>query len=128
MLLRNESKVKYSIQIRLIFDDDRRRNLEIQVGDKIQVSYRRNGRIKCDIGIIKEIKPYIHSKRWHFSKKESAIIIVDMSEENVAMLEKIDMYDIIDIRKILPTESETEPDFEIENTVTPDEDSVLEKE
>ena len=103
MLLRNDSRIKHSIQIRLVFDDNRRRLLEIHEFDKVQISYRKNGRIKFGYGIIKKIKPYVYTKKW-FSKKESAIIEIDMSSENNSKVECIDMYDIIDIRKrhILP--------------------------
>lgn len=108
MLLRNESKIKHIIQVKLVFDDDKTKELEIQEGDKIHVSYRKNGFARCGIGIIKEIKPYVYSKRLHFSRKESATIIVDMSIDNMAKVEMIDLYDIIDIIKLPLADAETE--------------------
>ena len=104
MLLRNESRVKHSIQIKLVFDDDRVRELEISEFDYVQVSYRKNGCIRQGVGIIREIKPYMHSKRWTFCRRmaESAIITLDMSEDLVSCVDKFDMNDIIDIRKLKP--------------------------
>ena len=64
------------------------------------MSYRKNGCLKQAVGIIKEIKPYTHTKRFPFCKHESAIIILDMSEDLMCCVDKIDLYDIIDIRKI----------------------------
>ena len=103
MLLRNESRIKHSIQIKLVFDDDRVRELEISEFDHVQVSYRKNGCIRQGVGIIREIKPYIPSKKWSFCKRiaESAIIALDMSEDLVSCVDKFDMQDIIDIRKIM---------------------------
>ena len=105
MLLRNESRIKHVIQVKLVFDDDKITELEIQEGDKIHVSYRKNGFARCGIGIIKEINPYVYSKKLHFCRKETATIIVDMSLDNIAKVEKIDLYDIIDIIK-LPLEED----------------------
>lgn len=114
MLLRNESRIKHSIEIKLIFDDNKTRELEINEFDYVQVSYRKNGCIKCGLGIIRNIKPYIHTKKWSFCKKESAIITLDMSESNVSCIDKIDLYDIIDIRKVQLEENNCECDCNLD--------------
>lgn len=116
MLLRNESRVRHSIDIKLVFDDNRVRKLEINEGDYVQVSYRKNGCIKCGVGIIRDIKAYIHSKKWPFCKRESAVITLDMSEDFISCIDKIDMFDIIDIRKIEydnTTDDNPNPDFDV---------------
>ena len=116
MLLRNESRVKHSIEICLVFDDHRKRELEIQESDCIQVSYRKNGCIRQGVGVIRKIEPYIHTKKFSFCKRESAVITLDMSEDHVCCVDKFDIYDIIDIRKIQicePDNDITEPDFDV---------------
>lgn len=104
MLLRNESKVKHSIDIKLVFDDNTTRELELNVGDFVHVSYRRNGSLKYGIGIIKRIEPYI-KKFFHcdcHNVCESAMIVLDMSENNMACVEKIELNDIVDIKLMYP--------------------------
>ena len=106
MLLRNESRVKHIVQIRLVFDDNTKCELEIQEGDYVQISYRKNGCLRQSDGIIRKITPYIHTKKLSCCIKEnyeSAVITLDMSEEYECRVEKIDILDIIDI-KILPTD------------------------
>lgn len=98
MLLRNESKVKHSILIKLVFDDNLTRELEIQEGDYIQVSYRKNGCLKCGVGVIKKIKYYGLA----FKRKDSAIITLDMSTNLECNIDSFDIQDIIDIRTIIP--------------------------
>ena len=118
MLLRNESRIIHSINIKLVFDDNRTRELVINEYDHIQVSYRKNGCIQCGVGIIRKIKPYVHSKRFPFCKRASAIITLDMSEDLVSWVDKFDLYDIIDIRKIEPQQpdEEIDPDFTVNNS------------
>lgn len=118
MLLRNESRISHSIQIKLVFDDNRKRELEIQECDCVQVSYRKNGCIRQGVGVIRKIEPYIHTKKFSFCARESAIITLDMSEDHVCCVDKFDMYDIIDIRKVQVSKPEdddniTEPDFDV---------------
>lgn len=125
MLLRNESRIVHAIKIKLVFDDGRKRELEIHEFDHVQVSYRKNGCIRQGVGVIRNIKPYVHTKKWPFCKRASAIITLDMSEDLVCCVDKFDMLDIIDIRKVKPVEDnygcqcgcnkteEPEPDFEI---------------
>ena len=100
MLLRNESRIKHTIEIKLVFDDGRTREVEINVGDEVQVSYRKNGCLRQAVGVIREIKPYSHTKKFPFCHRESAVIKLDMSEDLVCCVDKIDLFDIIDIRKL----------------------------
>lgn len=103
MLLRNESRVKHSIIIKLVFDDNLTRELEIQEEEFVQVSYRKNGCMKSGVGVIKQIKPYLLTKEWS-CKKQSAVITVDMSTDLECHVDSFDMQDIIDIRKLSPTD------------------------
>lgn len=121
MLLRNESRIRHSIQIKLVFDDNRKRELEIQECDCVQVSYRKNGCIRQGVGVIRKIEPYIHHKKFSCCARESAVITLDMSEDHVCCVDKFDIYDIIDIRKVQISKPEdddnniTEPDFDVNN-------------
>lgn len=101
MLLRNESKVKHSIDIKLVFDDNTTRELELNVGDFIHVTYRRNGYLKCGIGIVKKIEPYIKKIRCS-EPIITSLIVVDMSENNKACIDKIELDDIVDIKFVYP--------------------------
>lgn len=104
MLLRNESKVKHSIDIKLVFDDNTTRELELREGDFVHVSYRNNGCLKHGIGIVKRIEPYL--KKYYRcgcnQPVESALIVIDMSENNEACVVKIELCDIIDIKLVYP--------------------------
>ena len=104
MLLRNESKVKHSIDIKIVFDDNTTRELEINVGDFVHVSYRRNCSLKHGIGIVKRIEPYLKKYRQCCCNDilESAMIVIDMSENNAACVEKIELCDIVDIKLVYP--------------------------
>lgn len=113
MLLRNESRIKHSIEIKLVFDDGKQRELEIHECDYIQVSYRKNGCLRCGVGIIRDIKPYVYTKRFPFCKRESAVITLDMSEDHVSCVDKIDMYDIIDIRILQSYDSDNDSEQEV---------------
>jgi len=119
MLLRNESRIIHSINVKLVFDDGKTRELELHECDDIQISYRKNGCIKNGVGKIRHIKPYIYNKKWNSccSRRESAIIVVDMSEDYVSYVEKIDLFDILDVRIVdpssLPTESSNSSDFDV---------------
>lgn len=132
MLLRNESRIVHAIKIKLVFDDGRKRELEIHEYDSVQVSYRKNGCIRQGVGVIRNIKPYVHSHKFPFCKRASAIITLDMSEDLVSCVDKFDMFDIIDIRKVQNTDTkygchcgcnnteEVEPDFEITRPECPE--------
>ena len=101
MLLRNESKVKHSIDIKLVFDDNSVRELSIHEGEYVYITYRHDGCIFCGTGIIRKISPFL--KRYCFDKVvESAVIELDMSETNCAFMEKIELDDIIDIKLVYP--------------------------
>lgn len=101
MLLRNESQVKHSIEVKLVFDDNTTRELELNVGDFIHVSYNRNGCVKCGMGVIRRIEPYI--KKWCCGEpKVTAHIVLDMSQDNHACVDKIELSDIVDVQIVYP--------------------------
>lgn len=118
MLLRNESRVRHSIDIKLVYDDNRVRELELNEGDCIQISYRKDGCIKCGVGTIRRIETSIHSNRFPFCKRETAIITLDMSEDFISCIAKINMFDIIDVRHVSrlnpeDVENSSKPDFDV---------------
>ena len=121
MLLRNESKVRHFIEINLTFDDKQNKNMILNEGDRIQVSYRKDGRVAAGVGKITEIiTRHIH-KCNGFGHKERAFIKVDMSEECAALSETIDIRDIIDINKVRLTtapcpdmDEEIDPGFSVQ--------------
>ena len=101
MLLRNESRISHIIHIKLVFDDNTQRELDIQVNDCVQVSYRKNGCLRQGVGVIRKIQHInISAKSPGFCNRESAIITLDMSEDHVCCVDKIDIYDIVDIRHV----------------------------
>ena len=116
MLLRNESVVKHIIEIKLVFDDNTTREIEIYEGQCVHVSYRKNGCIKNGTGVIRKIKPFI--KKICCGIVESAVIELDMSQDNYACVEKIELDDILDISHLCckcPNEEEPPCDDETSN-------------
>ena len=118
MLLRNESRVKHSIYIKLVYDDNKVRELELNEGDFIQISYRKNGYVKCGVGTIRKIETELHSNKFPFCKRETAVITLDMSEDFTSCVAKINMFDIMDVRHVSkPNETNTDvlsdSDFEV---------------
>lgn len=97
MLIRNDSRVNYSIDIKLLFDDNSTKELTIKESDYIHVTYRKNGCVHCGIGTITRITPYFRTRWDKCSAKSSAIITIDMSKQNDAHIEQINLYDIIDV-------------------------------
>lgn len=102
MLLRNESVVRHSIDIKLVFDDNTCRELTIHEGEIVEISYRKNGFVRCGVGFIRQIKPYLKKSFRYNRPVESAVILLDMSEENTACVDKIELDDIIDINFVYP--------------------------
>lgn len=113
MLLRNESSVRHSIHIKLVFDDGSKRELYIHEGDLVEVKYRHNCSCVLGKGIIRKIEPYVTYPYCNDSNvvnympysrcavnhiKESAIIYVDMSMDHNCCMKKIDLKDIVDIK------------------------------
>ena len=99
MLLRNESRVKHSIEIKLVFDDNTCRELEIHEGEFIKISYRKDGYVKHGIGLIREIKIYT---KFRCPDRRNAAIVLDMSKNNNAQMEIIELDDIIDVEFAYP--------------------------
>jgi hypothetical protein len=102
MLLRNESKVCNWIRVKLIFDDNSIKELDIHESDYVHVVYRKNGCKESVIGAVVDINPYIRKCACN-NKKISAIIKVDASKEFNCEVVSFDMNDIIDITKLIPT-------------------------
>ena len=104
MLLRNESLVKHYITVNLVFDDNTNKTLDIHEGEIVKVKYRKNGHVECGVGIIRQIKPFVR-RSYRCNRQvqiESAYILLDMSQDNLACIDKIDLCDIIDIEFIYP--------------------------
>ena len=102
MLIRNESKVCNWIRIKLVFDDDSIKELDIHETDYVHVEYRKNGCKKSVTGAIVAINPYMKKCACN-NKILSAIIKVDASKEFNCDVVSFDMNDIIDITKLIPT-------------------------
>jgi hypothetical protein len=104
MLLKNECKVCHSVHIKLTFDDYSIKEFDIYESDYVRVEYRRNGCKETVTGEIVDIIPYIVSNRMcTFNRKESALIKIDASKEYKAEVVAIDISDIIDITRLIPT-------------------------
>ena len=73
MLLRNESRVKHVIEIKLVFDDNTTREIEIHEGECVHVSYKRNGCVKYGVGVIRKINAHI--KKTCRGLIETAVIV-----------------------------------------------------
>ena len=119
MLLRNESRVRHSIMIKLVYDDNSVCETEVQEGDFIQVSYRKNGCVKNGVGRIKKIK---HTGP--INCKDNAVITIDMSTDLEAHLDAFELRDIIKIRNIEPFDFECKCCCKMEKPSVPEEEST----
>lgn len=105
MLLRNESKLLYSVSIDLIFDDDTELHRVLHEGDVFQITYRHNSNKITNVGKLVQIKPVIKKElinksqqcNCHFNSNPTAILVMDFSIEKVANLQEIAITDIIKI-------------------------------
>ena len=102
MLLRNESTIKHYININLVFDDNTTKSLDIHEGEIVEVKYRRNDCIRTGVGMIKHIKPFVKRSFKCNRQIESAYIVLDMSQNNLACTDKIELFDILDINFVYP--------------------------
>lgn len=101
MLLRNESRLKHIIHIKLVFDDKSVKELDLLEGDYVQVSYRKDCCMKNRVGVIKKIVPY-HD--WKCRHRELAMITLDMSTDLHCEVDTFSIADIIDITQITPVD------------------------
>lgn len=107
MLLNNASKLNYSVDIDLTFDDDTRKTLTVKEGDSINVTFRYNGVKLTKQGEILAIYPAkIMESQLYGTKKMSAIIEIDASTDYKSCTYKVCIDDILDINanKVEPTE------------------------
>ena len=80
MLLNNASKLNYSVDIDLTFDDDTRKTMTVKEGDTINVTFRYNGVKLTKQGEILAIYPSkIMESQLYGVKKMSAVLEIDAS-------------------------------------------------
>lgn len=103
MLLRqNDSKVTYSCEINLYFEDGSEKHLEIKEANKINVVYKQDAETHIDTGIISKIIPISVSQDCAYgcacsSCTSNAIIVLDVSKDYNSEVKKIRISDILDI-------------------------------
>mgnify|MGYP003304112510 CR=1 FL=1 len=102
MLLWNKSTIKHYININLEFDDNTTKSLDIHEGEIVEIKYRRNDCIRTGVGMIKHIKPFIKRSFNCNRQIESAYIVLDMSKNNLACTDKIELFDILDVNFVYP--------------------------
>ena len=107
MLLNNASKLNYSVDIDLTFDDDTRKTMTVKEGDTINITFRYNGVKLTKQGEVLAIYPSkIMESQLYGVKKMSAVLEIDASTEFKSCTYKVDIDDILDINanKVEPTE------------------------
>ena len=115
MLLENKSKLCFSAELNLVFDDETTKTLSVNVGDIIRIAFKHNGVRLDEQGKVTNIYPSrIVESQLYGSKKLSAVLELDCSSEFKSYRYKIDICDILDI---LPTtiSPETAGDFGVWN-------------
>ncbi len=113
MLLRNESRIKFSVQVNLVFDDKKPKSVEVNEGDRVLLVYRKNGRKVTRAGRISYIEAKVLNRKFDHKKTGyTAEFRFDYSEDFESKVDFIDLYDILDIRQLTdedfaepPTES-----------------------
>lgn len=105
MLLRNESKLSFSVDINLIFDDGTEKHFPLSIGDKLNIVYRHNGDKISREGKLIDILPLFKSTLFnkfqecfcHYNMNPIAILRIDFSKEYGSDVKDIRIDDIIDI-------------------------------
>ena len=111
MLLRNESKILYSLLVHLVFDDYTYKETEIKIGDIVDLSFRRNQCKLSSKGKITNIKPIVKSEKafecipteYNINNalpEIDAIIYIDSSTEYESFKVQIKLSDILDINTV----------------------------
>ena len=105
MLLTNNSKLHFYVEVNLTFDDDSSKNTVVNVGDTIHLVFRHNG-IKLDRqGTVKSIYPSrIVESQLYGAKKLSAVLELDCSSDYKSTMYRVDISDILDILPVLGEE------------------------
>ena len=101
MLLNNASKLNYSVDIDLTFDDESRKTLTVKEGDTVNLTFRYNGVKLTKQGEVLSIYPAkIMESQLYGVKKLSAVIELDASTEFKSATYKVCIDDILDINNI----------------------------
>lgn len=111
MLLRNESKILYSLLVHLVFDDYTYKEAEIKINDIVDLSFRRNQCKLSSKGKITNIKPIVKSEKafecipteYNINNalpEIDAIIYIDSSTEYESFKVQIKLSDVLDINTI----------------------------
>lgn len=102
MLLDNRSKMKFYVELDLKFEDESVKALTVNIGDTINIVFRRNGVKLTRQGKVTNIFPSrIVESQLYGSKRLSSIIELDCSTDYKAIRYKVDIDDILDILPVV---------------------------
>lgn len=113
MLLRNESAIKFYVEINLYFDDGTEKHFNLNVGDTIKVTHRRDGFVRIDTGKLIRIDSLEKRNLYkelnedcfcHFNMNPIAVLNIDTSKQYESEVERIIISDLIDV-EILDTKA-----------------------
>lgn len=101
MLIRNDSRIERLVHMKLKYDDDTCKKGTIKTGDHICLSFRRDGEVIADYGVIKDIIESYHYKLSR-EREESTCLIFDASHKFESRVFTIPLCDIIDFEFMVP--------------------------
>ena len=119
LLVQNDSKVVYTTEINLYFDDKSEKHLTLSEGDNVIVYYRSNGEKLMKNGTISEILPvkaYDTKGSCNYgccscsSCTATGMIVLDASKDFNSEVVNILLKDILDIEKVSLSDEATRPD------------------
>lgn len=119
LLVQNDSKVIYTTEINLYFDDKSEKHMTLSKYDNVIVTYRSNGEKLTKNGTIKDILPvksYDTNGSCTYgccscsSCTATGMIILDSSKDFNSEVINILLRDILDIEKISMSDEATKPD------------------
>lgn len=111
MILSVKYEILRSIDLKVIYDDNTFKRVEVAPNDVVQIAYNKNGMRKDVKGRVSAIDtdPHWSPRNPHYvyrgdcchkHPEEACFIILDCSDAGVADIEKINVHDIIDCEMI----------------------------
>ena len=101
MLIRNRSQVERKVHMHLEYDDGTTKKGTIKKGDRICISFRRDGKVYAEWGLVEDIIESYHY-RLNNERKESTCIVFDASHKFKSRQYIIPLCDIIDFSYVEP--------------------------
>lgn len=126
MLISNQSKLVYTVDLKLVMDDNEVQNLSVKVGDTIKIRFRYDETTLTKQGVVTAIHPdRIVESQFAGTYKTKGIIVLDCSEQYRRESYNVNISDIVEILPVYITMGDPTTDEDnsgIELAPAPDEE------